>query len=47
MWLERWVDGMEQDELCVAVFPTPDQEGIVLEPGDVADAMAEKQAKRA
>ncbi|MGL6349793.1 MAG: DUF2750 domain-containing protein, partial [Aeromonas sp.] len=36
-----------QDELCVAVFPTPDQEGIVLEPGDVADAIAEKQAKRA
>ena len=46
VWLERWVDGMEQDELCVAVFPTPDQEGIVLEPADVADAIAEKQAKR-
>ena len=34
VWLERWVDGMEQDELCVAVFPTPDQEGIVLDPAD-------------
>lgn len=22
VWLERWIDGMEQDELCVAVFPT-------------------------
>lgn len=46
VWLERWVEGMEQDELCVAVFPTPDQEGIVLEPADVADAVAQKQAKR-
>ncbi|HAU4900945.1 TPA: DUF2750 domain-containing protein, partial [Aeromonas hydrophila] len=24
----------------------PDQEGIVLEPADVADAIAQKQAKR-
>ena len=46
VWLERWIDGMEQDELCVAVFPTPDQEGIVLEPVGVADAIAQKQAKR-
>ena len=36
VWLDRWVDGMEQDDLCVAVFPTPDQEGIVLDPADVA-----------
>ena len=42
VWLERWVDGMEQDELCVAVFPTPDQEGMVLDPADVADAIAQK-----
>ena len=43
VWLERWVDGMEQDELCVAVFPTPDQEGIVLEPADVADIARQEQ----
>jgi len=30
----------------VAVFPTPEQEGIVLDPADVADAIAQKQAKR-
>lgn len=46
VWLERWVDGMEQDEVYVAVFPTPDQEGIVLEPADVAEAILQKQAKR-
>lgn len=33
VWLDCWVDGMEQDELCVAVFPTPEQEGIVLDSG--------------
>lgn len=46
VWMDRWIAGMEEDELCVAVFPTVDQEGIVVEPGEVADAIEKKLAKR-
>lgn len=46
VWMDRWISGMEEDEVCVAVFPTVDQEGIVVEPGEVADAIEKKLAKR-
>lgn len=46
VWMERWIDGMEEDQLCVAVFPTVDQEGIVVEPGEVADAIEKKLGKQ-
>lgn len=31
-WFAKWTDGLEQDQVCVAVFPSHDQDGIVLTP---------------
>jgi hypothetical protein len=35
-WLERWTDGLEGDGVNIAVFPNPDEEGVVVFP-DVFD----------
>ncbi|QSX34681.1 DUF2750 domain-containing protein [Shewanella avicenniae] len=34
-WLERWVPGMEDDELFVAVFPLEDDLGVVVPPHEL------------
>ena len=31
-WLARWIPGMERDKRVVAVFPTPNDKGVVVEP---------------
>jgi hypothetical protein len=31
-WLERWIPGMEKDTRLIAVFPTPQDKGVVVEP---------------
>ena len=31
-WLNRWIPGMEEDQRLVAVFPTPSDKGICVEP---------------
>lgn len=36
-WFDRWTDGLEGDGVCIAVFPNPDEEGIVIFP-DVFDS---------
>ncbi len=43
VWQSRWVPGMEDDELMVAVFPTPDATGVVVEPREVQEAIARKK----
>ncbi|GHA26315.1 DUF2750 domain-containing protein [Oceanisphaera arctica] len=43
VWQSRWVPGMEDDELMVAVFPTPDATGVVVEPRDVQEAIDRKK----
>lgn len=35
-WLERWTNGLEGDELNVAIYPNPDEAGLILFP-DVFD----------
>lgn len=34
-WFERWTPGMQDDDLCVAVFPVPGEEGMVLLPEEL------------
>ncbi|HAT41365.1 MAG TPA: DUF2750 domain-containing protein [Rheinheimera sp.] len=40
-FLDKWIPGLEGDELMIAVFPHPTQDGIVLEPVDLRDALEE------
>ena len=37
VWLDRWIPGMEGDHRRVAVFPTPSDQGISMEPKKVED----------
>ncbi|WP_100642998.1 DUF2750 domain-containing protein [Alteromonas facilis] len=34
-WFARWTMGMQQDDLCVAVFPVPGEDGMVLLPEEL------------
>ena len=36
-WLEKWLPGMMGDGRNVAVFPTPDGQGIVVSPSQLKD----------
>jgi len=31
-WLDRWIPGMERDQRLVAVFPTPNDKGVPIDP---------------
>lgn len=31
-WFERWTHGLEGDGVAIAVFPNPDEEGVVVFP---------------
>lgn len=33
-WLARWTNGMQDDELSVAVFPLPGEDGLVVFPDE-------------
>ena len=41
-WLERWVPGMEDDELYVAVFPMLEDLGVVIPPHELEQRLAPK-----
>lgn len=41
-WLERWVTGMEDDELLVAVFPVQDDLGVVVPPWELENRLKPK-----
>lgn len=32
VWLDHWLPGIERDRRLVAVFPTPNDQGLVIEP---------------
>lgn len=34
-WLERWLPGMEADDVSVAVFPASEEETVVMDAGDL------------
>jgi len=40
-WLDKWVPGLEGDELMVAVFPHADEPGMVVSPEDLAEVLVE------
>ncbi|WP_299009686.1 DUF2750 domain-containing protein [uncultured Shewanella sp.] len=42
-WIERWVPGMQDDELYVAVFPVHDDLGVVIPPFELEARLLPKQ----
>ena len=42
VFLERWAEGLEQDNIAVAVFPLPDETGIVEDASELAETLVEK-----
>jgi len=47
IWLERWVDGLAQDGLEVAVFPLREEMGIIEAPAELAESLRDKLAQQA
>lgn len=41
-WLARWTPGLEGDEINVAIFPNPEEEGLIVFP-DVFDSDLRKE----
>lgn len=42
IWLDRWIQGLEQDQIAVAVFPLPDELGMVEEASELAEELQAK-----
>lgn len=38
-WLQRWLPGMQTDEINVAVFPGADEDGLILRPKTLREAL--------
>ncbi len=38
-WMERWLPGLGEDEIDIAVFPNVDEQGIVVDPYEMNDAI--------
>lgn len=45
-FLERWVSGMEDDDLFIAVFPVQDDLGVVVPPYEVNERLTPKSNKK-
>ncbi len=43
-WIERWIPGMERDGRLVAVFPTPEDRGVAVEPARLGADLREESA---
>lgn len=41
-WYSRWTNGLMDDELAVVVFPNTNEQGIVLYPDELEDALRKK-----
>jgi hypothetical protein len=41
-WLERWIPGMERDGKRVAIFPTPGNRGVAIEPARLGADLREE-----
>ncbi len=39
VWLERWTAGLERDNTVLAVFPVNEEEGIVITPAELEEAI--------
>ena len=42
MWLERWCDSLTENQIAVAIFPLPDEIGLVEEASELADTLIAK-----
>ena len=45
-WMQKWTNGLEQDELSVVVFPLPEDSGAVLYPDEFEYELKGQLAKR-
>lgn len=43
-WLDRWIPGMERDQRLVAVFPTPNDMGVAIDPRQLERDLREEMA---
>jgi hypothetical protein len=41
-WLAKWTSGLEGDEVNIAVFPNPDEEGLIVFPDVFDDDLRKK-----
>ena len=39
-WEQRWLPGLQADGIALAVFPSQDDEGVVVEPDDMAASLS-------
>jgi hypothetical protein len=44
-WLVRWIPGMQKDSRLVAVFPTPQDKGVAVEPRRLEADLREEMAQ--
>ncbi|GAB6261345.1 DUF2750 domain-containing protein [Photobacterium sp. R1] len=44
-WHTRWTPGLEDDELAIVIFPSLEEEGLILYPDEFDDAL-KQQAKK-
>jgi hypothetical protein len=47
VWFDRWVKGMAEDGVAVAVFPLQEEAGVIEEPADMAESLQKKITKLA
>ncbi|MFC3034573.1 DUF2750 domain-containing protein [Pseudoalteromonas fenneropenaei] len=45
-WQQKWTDGLADDELAIAIFPLPDEDGLIVYPDEFDLALAQQMAKR-
>ena len=38
-WQQRWLPGLEEDEIQVALFPLPAEEGLIMAPWEMAEKL--------
>lgn len=41
-WHSRWTPGLISDQLAIAIFPSTEEEGLVMEPDDLERALKQK-----
>ena len=45
-WFDRWTKGLEGDGVSIAVFPNPDEEGVVVFPDIFDQELKQKASKK-
>jgi Protein of unknown function (DUF2750) len=44
VWIKRWLPGIKKDNRLIAVFPTPDDKGAVVESGRIGADLEEEMS---